>query len=212
MRNKVRNAKRAGITVEVALAALLSVTVLILVLGLFSQNLQVMAANSNINNLFNNSNRISNSGFNRDYSKSVVNVTTSQQSVGTVGDQGIQKYHTDAQDAINKLLAKPQPLTDPSDIANLAKYLTLLAMSAQNDPMDEIKPYASLQQTYGIEVKTYQATPEANYTSISGKPTIFWGNDISGKDISVTYSTTTPEDLKSRVAILYTISGESGFN
>ena len=178
MKYKVRNAKPAGITIEVALAALLSVTVLILVLGLFSQNLQVMAANSNINNLFNNSNRISNSGFNRDYSKSVVNVTTSQQSVGTVGDQGLelQKIHANAQAAIEKyaLASKTTPLS-VADTIDLAKYITIYSESC---PVGEYAStqygdYKALGATNGIFLMT-----GSHQTTVASSPQFMydWGD------------------------------------
>ena len=201
---KVRNAKKAGITVEVALAALLSVTVLFLVLGLFSQNLQVMAANSNINNLFKNSDRMTaHNGFNRDYASSQVNVQI-------VGEQGITAIHDQAKKAIDALAAKTTPLTD-QEIASLAKYLTILAMSASGDPTHAIpKSYNDLMKNNGkISVNTNIYSPKLGYTSFSGK-NVYWGSDMPNP--AYDFTVTKPEDVKSRISNLSTIAGEKGFN
>jgi len=201
---KVRNAKRAGITVEVALAALLSVTVLFLVLGLFSQNLQVMAANSNINNLFNRTDKMTaHNSFNRDYTSSQVNVQI-------VGEQGITAIHDQAQKAIDALAAKTTPLTD-QEIASLAKYFTILAMSASEDPEIAIpKCYDKIMLDNGdIHVNTNINLPETNYTSFSGK-NVFWGRDLPEQDAN--YLKTTPDAIKSRISNISTIAGEKGFN
>ncbi len=135
MKYGTRHARKASITVEVALTAVLSLTVLFLVLGLFSQNLQAMAEGSNINNLFNKKHIATTyNSFDKNYQNSQVNVQI-------VGEQGLETkiaaYHDSAQKAIETLATKPSLTTQ--DKVNLAKYLTIFAESGTEAPQDTLE-------------------------------------------------------------------------
>jgi len=96
-------ARKAGVTVEVAIAIVLAVSVLFLVLGLFSDNLKTMADNTGFNNLVkkDTSTVTANTNLNKNYTDSVVNVQIA-------GQQGLQWYMDDTQKRIDVLNAKSQ--------------------------------------------------------------------------------------------------------
>lgn len=74
--------KSGAITVEVAIGIALAVIVVLVALGLFSENLSNMVSSSGIANMFKNSNKTTYSSFGRDYTNSQVNVQL-------IGEQGL---------------------------------------------------------------------------------------------------------------------------
>lgn len=132
MLNKISTSKKkAAITIEVTLSVALSILVLFLALGLFSDNLATMAANSGIQNLFNRSNQTAKTYYSKqnvDPTKTAVNMNTSQINVQIAGDQGstntktpptLAQYLKQAQDIIDKY--KTTPPTDQSQMEELAR-------------------------------------------------------------------------------------------
>ncbi len=79
----MKHSKKIGaITVEVAIGIALAVIVVLVTLGLFSENLSTMISNSGMANMFKNSNKTTYSSFGRDYTNSQVNVQL-------IGEQGL---------------------------------------------------------------------------------------------------------------------------
>lgn len=74
--------KSGAITVEVAIGIALAVIVVLVTLGLFSENLSNMVSSSGFANMFKNSNKTTYSSFGRDYTNSQVNVQL-------IGEQGL---------------------------------------------------------------------------------------------------------------------------
>ncbi|MEI6754608.1 MAG: hypothetical protein WCK78_15750 [Paludibacter sp.] len=117
MRN-FNNYKKAGITIEVALALALGIVVLLSVFTVFSNNLKAMFGATKFNNLAKTHTvAAKNTGY-----------SLSQQTIGIVGEQGLQQHMTDAQAGIDQAYLKsiqkpPVPLTAQEQI-DLAKYFT----------------------------------------------------------------------------------------
>lgn len=167
MFNRFR-ARKASISIEVSLSVLLASAVLIIALGLFSENLRAMALSSNMTNFFK-GNRAKTANTYMDTNPIENRVTVAQlpaaQNVGIVGDQGqtIESIHNAAQQAIIALAQKPQPLTDNADIINLAEQLTILAESGtkiQYQTLGETIPgmsmtYNQLKNTNHIVINTF---------------------------------------------------------
>jgi len=147
-----KRARKAGVTIEVALTGFLSVTVLFLVLGLFSQNLEVMAAGEGLNSLFgNNHSKIMTDSSGKDY-------TNSQENVGITGDNALLKqYLTDPEDTINettnKYSSNPQNISD-ADLRDLAKALTILNCNGQ-DVSSTVKTYKNKLLITTTSINTY---------------------------------------------------------
>lgn len=131
MLNKISTSKKkAAITIEVTLSVALSILVLFLALGLFSDNLATMAANSGIQNLFNRSNQTAKTYYShqkQDPTKTAVNMNTSQVLVQIAGSQGgtndtkptLAQYLKQAQDTIDKY--NKTPPADQSQREDLAR-------------------------------------------------------------------------------------------
>lgn len=114
--------KKAAITIEVTLSVALSILVLFLALGLFSDNLATMAANSGLQNLFNKSQKTTYSTQTVNPTKTSINVNeTSQENVQVVASQGITlaEYLEQAQKTIDKYKATPP--TDQAQMEDLAR-------------------------------------------------------------------------------------------
>lgn len=120
--------KRAGITIEVMLAAALALIVLFMILGLFSNNLKKMFEGGSINNMF--TNNQSTSTFDKDYGYKA----TSSQDNGAVGDQALamQKIEDYRAEAVSKInyYAGLKSLTNEQRL-DLAKYLTIFGEAAE---------------------------------------------------------------------------------
>jgi len=125
-------ARRAGVTVEVVIAIILALSVLFLVLGLFSDNLKTIADNAGINNLVkkDTSTVTANAKLNKNYTNSVVNVQIA-------GQQGLQWFMNNTQKQIDVLNTKSTtgavvaPATtglSAADQIDLAKYFTAKSM------------------------------------------------------------------------------------
>lgn len=200
MFNKFR-AKEASISIEVSLSVLLASAVLIIALGLFSENLKAMALSSNMTNFFKgntaktdntymdtNTNRINNR-------VTVAQVPTGQNTM-IVADQGqtIEEIHNAAQQAIIALAQKPQPLTNNADIINLAEQLTILAESGTT------AQYQTLGETIPGMSQTYNQLKNTNHIIISTAGIIYytqvkltdgttknysWGNSNTNPNYSV---------------------------
>lgn len=123
MLNKISTGKKkAAITIEVTLSVALSILVLFLALGLFSDNLATMAANSGLQNLFNKSQKTTYSTQTVNPTKTAINVNElSQENVQVVASQGITlaEYLEQAQKTIDKYKATPP--TDQAQMEDLAR-------------------------------------------------------------------------------------------
>lgn len=136
MFNKFR-ARKASISIEVSLSVLLASAVLIIALGLFSENLKAMALNSSMTNFFK-GNRAKTANTFMDSNAVNNRVTVAQlpaaQNVGIVGDQGqtVESEHSSAQATIEALAKLPQPLSG-QQLIDLALALTLFGESGIHD-------------------------------------------------------------------------------
>lgn len=197
--------RKAGVTIEVVLAVLLATTVLLLVIGLFNNNLLTMADSGGINNLFN-QNNTANDSFSKDYSNSQVTVhQATQQNIPTIGEQGLEYILGQIETELAKLLAKPQPLSDQNDIKNLAKLLTQ-SLAGQ----DKFSPTAdSLKTQNGIT--KFTRTNTAIYIEAGNK-----SYNIENLPNQIRYRNTTDsqavKDQKSDMAIANIKAIESYFS
>lgn len=120
----------AEVTVEIALSLGLSLVVLFLVLALFSDNLQSMAVNGGINNLFNRKNEIAKTQ-NDSWG---IDPTKTQIAVQTIGDQGLNDYVNRAKDKC-KTYYTANPTTQ-AQIEDLAKALTILSVNVNSTSLN----------------------------------------------------------------------------
>lgn len=120
--------KKAGVSIEFLLSAVLGLAVIFLALGIFSTNVEGMTANGGINNLLHNNKTTDNQNYNRDYTNSQIVENKTQIDVGTIASPGqtLADYLAQAQKTIDDLAKLPQPLTDPMQLNNLAEALTEL--------------------------------------------------------------------------------------
>jgi hypothetical protein len=162
-----KNRKRAGVTVEVTLSTLLALTVLFLILNMFTSNIKAMIANSGMQNMFNRDNSYEKTDFK--------NVKTDRTQIGvqTVGDQGsLAWWNKQAVDNIQKLSEK-SPLTD-ADKIDLARWLTIYAESGNlggNEMLNQQMPnstqtYSSLQANY-IKIQLGQSFIKSYLTQVT---------------------------------------------
>ncbi len=139
--------KIAGITIEVTLSVALSILVLFLALGLFSDNLATMAANSGIQNLFNRNNEIAKTK----QDTWGIHPTKTQVNVQVVADQGLSWYLTQAQEKI--AYYNQNPPTTQAQVEDLAKQLTIAKIGAlTTDSTGATIDFASYYKTYEIKV------------------------------------------------------------
>lgn len=127
--------RKASVSIEFVLSALLGIVVLFMVLGLFSNNLEAMTSNSGIKGIFHNSTEQANFAPSRttyDVSTDNHTVTKAQIEVSIVGDQGLQWFKNQALTTIQRLEAQPN-LTEGQE-ADLAKALTILAITNNGYP------------------------------------------------------------------------------
>lgn len=125
-----KNGRKPGtVSTEVVIGISLSIVVLFVALGLFSDNLSAMVSNSNLGNAFNNTGKTLFSSFNRDYSDSQINVQI-------MGEQGLAMLRRKAN---NMAIEQIQKIYDGSDTsttnANSIGYLALAikAIVGQSD-------------------------------------------------------------------------------
>lgn len=156
-----KNFKIAAITIEITLSVALAVVVLFALLGLFSDNLSTMAANSGIHNLFNK--RPSMDQADASWGK---NPTATQVNVQIVADQGLtlNDYVNNAQATINKY--KNRNDLTPTEIEDLAKALTVLSITNPSGPSTS-GIYPSLRTQYGISIKLNSPDTNGNYAGIT---------------------------------------------
>lgn len=200
MFNKCK-AKEASISIEVSLSVLLASAVLIIALGLFSENLKAMALNSNMTNFFK-GNRAKTA---TTYMKtSAVNnrVMVAQipaaENVGIVADQGLSGAHSAAQRIIIQLASSTTPLTQ-QQLTNLALQLTILGVSGTDVPNVELgKTFTSNGQT-----KTYRAIAIANSIVIdfaNNTTTVGTGTSYDWTNNNVDSASDTTASEQSRLA------------
>lgn len=103
--NRFNNSRRAGVTIEFALALVLATGVIILLLGVFNSNIEKVNNNSGFQNLFNRDEVT-------DYDDTATSYQNSQVSAGqeTTAAQALEAYIDQMQSNIDALVAK-QPLT-----------------------------------------------------------------------------------------------------
>lgn len=164
--------RKANVSMEFVLSTMLGVMVLILVLGLFNQNLATMANSGGINNIYNRDKITEYKGANKDYSGSGVNAPntsalgSSEVFVPTLGSQGLEWYISEALKTIDKIAALPQPLTSRNDQLDFAEALTILNAAkpeALNDSIISLKNQNAIKTTIkrGLEIQI--TTPNDNF-------------------------------------------------
>lgn len=122
-----KNRRASGmVSTEVAISIGLTVAVLFIVLGLFSDNLKAMVTQSNIKSFFEgNDSKTFYSSFNRNYSNSVVETQM-------VGEQGLEQMRKRAN---NKAIEKIEsPFSDSNANANTIGYLAIAIQSMVGEP------------------------------------------------------------------------------
>ena len=156
--SKSKRSRNAGITVEVSLSILLTLGVLFLTLGLFSNNLKSMVFNSNIRNFFNKQNSVSKTA-NLAWGN---NPTATEVNVAITGDQGLAAYHSEAIATIKALVEQATPLT-AAQVTNLAEALTIKANSGQLAADGELyKTLSSESEGINISKQYLTATGKTN--------------------------------------------------
>lgn len=178
--------KNAAITIEVTLSVALSILVLFLALGLFSDNLATMAANSGIQNLFNRSNEVAKTNQNK-WGKVKTNIPTvnvnSQENVQVVADQGqtitLAQYLEQAQQKIANY--NQNPPTTPDQVKDLAEQLTIAKIgNITTDSAGQTINFASYYTTYGIKVTLNRL--DGHYTTKINTATITGDYNLSSQD------------------------------
>lgn len=211
MFNKFR-ARKASISIEVSLSVLLASAVLIIALGLFSENLKAMALNSSMTNFFK-GNRAKTANTYMDTNPVNNRVTVAQlpaaQNVGIVGDQGqtVDSIHNEAKATIEALAKLPQPLSG-QQLIDLALALTLFGESGTEEGGNVLKKafvegtntsYKQLGKNNGINVYFENG---AQYTDISSRTSpIYWDSNAGNENASYDYTMDTKAPLQ-RVANL----------
>lgn len=191
---KELKSRKAGISIEYLMSAVLGLGVLFLTLGMFCNNVEGMTANGGINNLFKNKKATDNQSFNRDYTNNQVTVNQTQQDVRIVSEQGLDWYISQAQKTIDDLAKLPQPLTDPVQIKNLAEALTIATIGNSNPRIpDSDRAIASENPAINIKI-SYNGNC---YTSFNGG-NINW---------SLTSNSFTPSDDE-KIATIKDVQGK----
>lgn len=157
--------RNAGITIEVTLSLALSVVVLFLLLGLFSDNLKTLAANSGIWNLF----KRDVSYAKTEQTRTFVNSTQTQANVQIIAEQGLDYYINKAQEIIDKY--KKNPPTTLQEEEEAARYITI-ARIAGIISADDLRYFY---KTCNISVK---------FTDFMHETTATFGNDTVKLDYS----------------------------
>ena len=177
--------KNASITIEVSLSVALTVVVLFLVLGLFSDNLQTMAANSGIRNLFNRENEIAKTNpdsWGTSSTRTTVGVhdsTASQENIQVVAEQGLDYYVAQAEATISKYLETPP--TTAAQMEDLAKALTIAAINNRNKITElngQTIDYTSIYKNYGIKV-VYNSLYSTCATTFNGTTNSLTNSDLN---------------------------------
>lgn len=119
------SARRAGVTVEVSLSIILSVLVLFLVIGLFSENLKTLAANCGLANFLSKT-KTENLTSRKSWG-TLGDATATQVNVQVVADQGLQTYIANAQAIIEKYEKTP-PATK-AELEELARAALILDLA-----------------------------------------------------------------------------------
>lgn len=118
----MNRARQASLTVEISLTVVLASLTLIMILGLFSEQLRTMASDMSFKRLFS---KNSATGVEKTapvtYSQ---DPTASQINVQVVAEQGLDTYYDAVQDRLNFLTDLKDPLT-PAQQVNLAECVTL---------------------------------------------------------------------------------------
>ena len=145
-----KSTKKAGVTVELILAVMLAVVVLFFILSIFGDNLKTMMANSNIHNMFNNTN------------KATYTTQASPQTTVSIGDpaevptqitgeQGLQQILTQAQQKIDNYINNPPK--NEQQVEDLAKWASIATTVRTADPNG--LPVSSISDTDVRFVATY---------------------------------------------------------
>jgi uncharacterized protein (UPF0333 family) len=125
--NKTKNynsRKKGGVSVEFALMIVFGVAVLIMVLGLFSDNIAGVSGMSGINNIFKRDKLTAFDSKSPDYKVGIGDYTKSNDTTGTAGAPGtVADYNTKAYEKLLKFKDK-DPLTDQEKFS-LAYWLTV---------------------------------------------------------------------------------------
>lgn len=118
--------KAGGVTVELLLAILLSVVVLFLILGLFSDNLKQMIVNSNISRVF------ANNSAKTTYSNQNADPTQTQEEVQIVADHALDWYFKNAQKLIATYRQIPPDKISETELEDFAKQVTIARIGGSN--------------------------------------------------------------------------------
>ena len=166
--------KNAEITMEITLSAALAIVAIILVLGLFGDNLQSIAVNSGIYNIFNRDKLTQEWGTTANKTQLGLNQTPQKtEETETLADQGLEEYISDAQETIEKY--KTNPPTIEAQIQDLAKAATIAKICNVLSLNDESIFYTR----YGIQITDRLTYDEHN--NVEGYSTLI---TTSGKRLS----------------------------
>ena len=118
----LRKKRQGSVAPEIAIGVALAAIMVIVVLGMFGDNLSQMVTSSNINNMFKaDSSKTAFSSFSRDYKSSQINVQI-------MGEQGLEMLRRKANNKAVELIASPFSIANPysSTIAYLAKAVEII--------------------------------------------------------------------------------------
>lgn len=163
--------KAGGVTVELLLAILLSVVVLFLILGLFSDNLKQMIVNSNISRVF------ANNSAKTTYSNQNPDPTQTQEEVQIVADHALDWYLKNAQDAIAGYLKIPPSMLVGAQLEDFAKQVTIAKIGNISIDYKKIDPY-------GINVSLPSGYGQC-YTSINNQKFLIFNTASSKINFSI---------------------------
>lgn len=182
--------RQADVTIEYAVGSLLGIIVLILVIGMFGDNLKGLATSARSKNLYSNE-KITSYVTNKDdidYNGSLVNVQT-------IGDQGVNLWRQIAITKIKTIGAKDDGQMSEAERNKLAMFLTIYgALGNGKNTLDNNSSCLSARTKNDIEVDYKQSK------TIIGETEIDWTNDYS--DISNTPSNKTDENRLKNVSYI----------
>lgn len=167
-REVTKGVKKAAITIEVAIGTAIAVIALFVALGIFSENLKTMIANSGISRIVaNNPNKTA-------IVKQAYDPTSSQVNVQIVGAQGLGYYLAKAQESItNYKKTPPQNETQVQDLARQATIAKLIGGSSA------LPDEGLFYNDYGISIELFNN--DTCVTSINNSKKIYYntnGNDL----------------------------------
>ena len=181
--------KKAGVTVEITISAIMTVTALFLILHLFTTNLASIAKKNGMGNLL---------GVNpaADTQKTVyeswgVDPTKTQVNVQVVGEHGLSWYITDSKKRMEKYyqIDFSSRKLNFDEVEDLARAVTILVLA------DSTNEYPNFCNDYGIKVNL--SGKNANTTTLTKKDGVELQNEIEILSFNNDYEKSTLQKIKS---------------